>query len=70
MAKTILREVAKESKLVKVVVTYSYWQSWQLFDETFRRSQTLLRRSVIGDRPYFKRRYFWRRTLKPQKLGI
>ena len=40
--------------LLKVVVTSRYWRSWWLFDEAFRRSQTLLQWSITVDQLLFK----------------
>ena len=40
--------------LLKVVVTSRYWRSWWLFDEAFRRSQTLLQWSMTVDQLLFK----------------
>ena len=53
MAKILSEKVIKDLKLVKAVVISRYWRSWRPFNEAFRRSQTLLRRSVIVDRPCF-----------------
>ena len=52
MAKIIL-ELLQRINLVNVVVTYRDWRSWWLSDEAFRRSQTLLQRSMSVDGPLF-----------------
>ena len=45
--------------LLKVVVASSYWRSCWAFDQAFRRSKTLLRRSMIVDRPLFLALYIF-----------
>ena len=42
----LLMKNAKESKLVEIVATSSYWRSWRPFGETFQPPQTLLRLSM------------------------
>ena len=43
MGKTVLEEVAKNLKLVKLVIAYRYWPSWLSFDKIYRRSKALQR---------------------------
>ena len=53
MAKIVLEKVVKELKLVKAVVTSTYWRSWLPFNEAFGPSQVLLPRSMTADLPLF-----------------
>ena len=53
MSKIVLEKVVKELKLVKAVVTSTYWRSWLPFNEAFGPSQVLLPRSMTADLPLF-----------------
>ena len=51
MAKLVQEEVAKESKVVKVLVKSRSWRSLSPLNETFQRAQMLLRQAMTADQP-------------------
>ena len=76
MAKIALEKVVKELKLIKVVVTSTYWRSLLPFNEAFRPSQVQLPRSMTVDLPLFyaldleKLQQPYRKKCSNDQLGI